>query len=114
MSIFQFNPELLERWKTYPVRISDHSPCHSCHGETVLVWYLEHGFIRRYCPACKTLELFPNKSFFNDFRLWVACPNCGKQMKERRILADKNYGFACSCESEVRLSDLLPRYEDLP
>ena len=112
MEIYQIDPSVREMWRTYPVRIPGGSQCPRCDVETVLVQSMEGGFVTRNCAHCNDSTPLPKDVFFS-LNLWVACPECSRRMTPNE-LPDRNYGYVCrKCDVGIRLSDLLPRWEDL-
>jgi len=54
-----------------------------------------------------------SSSEFDRLDLWVACPQCRGRMEKTR-LEYSNYGFQCgSCQLDIRLAALLPRWSDI-
>ena len=112
MRIHHVDSSVRELWRRYPVRLPGASTCSHCNVETVLVQSMERGFVTRNCPYCNSSTSLPKDVFFN-LQVWVACPECNRRMSPD-VLPDTNYGYVCfSCEVGIRLSDLLPRWEDL-
>ncbi len=113
MRMHPINPEVRQIWKTYPLRISGHSLSKCCGESTILVQGMEGSFVTRNCPKCGKPEPLPDTVFKKELDLWVACPDCKGRM-DPTILLDKNYGYACQlCQVSIKLSDLLPRWDDL-
>ena len=116
----RFAPELLEGWKSYPVRVRGPRPS-ECHGSpTLLVQSMAGGFVSANCSECGKKHLLGRADFFSLF-LWVSCPRCRRQMESEMLPRIKrasrlaaNYGYKCArCRIYILLADLLPHWEDL-
>jgi len=103
-----------EAWKTYPVRIQGGSICQRCGVPTLLVESMPGGFVKHSCPQCgEPVNLLEEE--FHRLDLWIACPECKQRMDKDWVGKGRNnYGFVCrSCDIEIALASLLPRWEDL-
>ena len=113
MEEYPVDPKVRGIWKIYPVRVLGRSISDCCGEPTLLVQSMEGGFVTRNCSRCGQYTTLPERVFKNEIDLWVACPKCKGRMKPE-VLPDKNYGFVCTpCDICIKLSDLLPRWEDL-
>ena len=99
-------------WKHYPLRLSGLKGSR-CHGlPTLLVQSMEGGFVTRNCPACGGPETLPEADFMM-LGLWVACPSCRAPMTPGRV-PRSNYGYTCkTCDVYIKLSALLPTWDDM-
>ena len=112
MREYPIDERVREAWKLFPLRLSDGTKSDCCGLPVVLVQSMEGGFVTRNCPRCNQYESLSEATFLS-LDLWVSCPECRRPMEPGR-LAYANYGYTCkACSLGIRLSALLPRYEDL-
>src|SRR5262245_11524619 len=125
MLVYEFPSEMMEGWKSYPVRILGPRPS-KCRNEfcavepTVIVQSMNRGFVSANCSVCGAKDTLSEHEFM-QLSVWVSCPLCQRQMKPRllsAIIRDRklagNYGYACfACHRFILLAHLLPSWEDL-
>ena len=105
-------PEIREVfWKSYPVRLSTGALSRCCRRPMLLVAAMTGGFVTENCSACGTAGRVSEDEFLR-LVLWVACPECRQPMVKE--IVRKNYAFSCEpCGIFIKLSSLLPRWQDL-
>jgi len=116
-NIFKFDEQIRKGWKSYPVRIVGprrRSKC--CSAPTLLVESKEDGYVTANCSECGKIGSL-SKNEFHQLNLWVSCPKCKKRMEAGMVknsFSSPTYGYKCEqCSTELYLSMLLPRWEEL-
>src|SRR5688572_7180887 len=112
MRIHPISAHVRDLWKTFPLRVEGKSVSGCCGEPTLLVQSMDGGFVTRNCSKCGAHTTLPNRAFFNDLDLWVACPQCRSRMSPDMV--EKNYGYVChGCDLAILVASILPFWEDL-
>ncbi len=111
MERYQYDKEMCDGWKSYPIRLTT-DRVSKCHGQpTVLVQSMKHGFVTANCLECGNKD-YLSEAEFRSLRLIVSCPKCKQLMVPKLI--DDNYSYCCEhCGLYIWLADLLPHWTDL-
>jgi hypothetical protein len=113
MRLYPDDEALHESWKRIPLRIPGRSESSCCGVPTLLVESKQGGFVQRNCSKCNRPFDLPTETFFNELDLWFSCPECKQRMSPAH-LEYGTYGYVCEkCNLGIRLSEILPRYQDL-
>jgi hypothetical protein len=112
MGRFSYDEQLLQQWKSYPVRVVGPRDSRCCLKPTLLVQSMGGGFVSANCSECDSKQTL-TQSEFTNLGLWVNCPNCRKRMLTWED-PHKNYAYQCAeCQIFILLADILPHWEDL-
>ena len=113
MKPYPDDDELHESWKKLPLRVQGLSDFSSCGAPTLLVESKQGGFVQRNCSKCNQNFDLPTNVFLNELDLWFSCPECKQRMTPSHLVYG-TYGYVCeSCNVGIKLSEVLPRYQDL-
>ncbi len=104
---------LHESWKRLPLRIPGRSESPCCGVPTLLVESKPGGFVQRNCSKCNRNFDLPEDTFMNELDLWFSCPECKHRMSPSSLVYG-TYGYVCQgCNVSIKLSEVLPRWQDL-
>jgi ribosomal protein S27E len=112
MRRYEYSESDQDGWKSYPIRVTT-SRVSRCHNKPeVLVQSMEGGFVTANCTQCGNSDTLPHDEF-KKLAIYVACPECRKEMVATLLRSTNNYGYECEpCSEYLRLADLLPHWKD--
>jgi hypothetical protein len=113
MRRYEYDKDICDGWKSYPIRITGAvdrvSKC--CRTILAFVQSMEGGFVTANCLKCGRKETIIEDEF-KKLPFICCCPECKHVMKAETI--EKNYCYVChNCNLYIRLADLLPHWSDL-